>query len=231
MQDFITKATKKTRRLGPLERKLTKLLGATSGEREIHSFLKKNDFLVGMAFHSNSHPHAVVSEFELGAEFRCDFLVLSCCSAWWSADFVELEPPNARLYLKDRTPSKRLRIATRQIRDWNQWIRKNGSYLRERLSDLFERIKLPASGAMRIPDAATEIRDPHCMLTSSFNIVIGRRDQLSPSEQRTRVEESLTAGVKIATYDRLVDAARRYDQSDDFAKEGFKYRKGESLLS
>ena len=162
------------RQRGPLERKFLKVLDAASGEQSVHAFLKKHDYLIGMTFRSNTHPNGVVSEFELGAEYRCDFLVLSCCSAWWSVDFVELESPKARLYLKDGTPSKCLRIASRQIRDWKQWARQNETYLRNRLSGLFEKIGLAASGALHgVPDAATEIRDPRCELTYSFHIVIG----------------------------------------------------------
>jgi hypothetical protein len=66
-------------RTGPMERKILKVLDTTSGERQVHSFLKKHDHLVGMAFHSNTHPRGVVSEFNLGSELRCDFLVLICC--------------------------------------------------------------------------------------------------------------------------------------------------------
>jgi hypothetical protein len=213
-------------RLGRRERELVRALDNASDERSIHAFLKKHPYLVGMAFHSNSHPCGVVSEFKLGAEFRCDFLVLSCCSAWWAADFVELKPPNARLYLRDGTPSKSLRIANREIRDWKQWSRENEPYLRSRLSDFFESIDLCASGASQIPDAATEIRDPRCALTTRFHIVIGRRNLLSPHEQRARIQDSLDSGVGIATYDRLVDAARRYDRANQFDKSAFRYRKG-----
>jgi hypothetical protein len=214
------------RRRGPLEREFLKVLDAASDERSVHAFLKKHDYLVGMTFHSNTHPNGVVSEFELGAEFRCDFLVLSCCSAWWSVDFVELESPNARLYLKDGTSSKCLRIAARQIRDWKRWTRENEAYLRTRLSSLFEKIRLPASGALSVPDAATEIRDPRCILSSAFHIVIGRRQALSSAEQQARVQDSLNTGVAIATYDRLVEAASRFDQADKWGKESFKHWKG-----
>ena len=214
------------RRPGRLERDLVRVLDQALDERGIHAFLKKHAYLVGMAFHSNSHPCGVESEFKLGAEFRCDFLVVSCCSAWWSADFVELKPPNARLYLKDGTASKGLRIANREIRDWKQWSRENESYLRGRLSDLFEQIGLCASGASQVSDAATEIRDPRCALTTRFHIVIGRRNLLSPHEQRARIQDSLDSGVGIATYDRLVDAARRYDGASQFDKSAFRYRKG-----
>lgn len=222
--EFISKLPK--RKIGPLERKILELLDTTSGEREIHAFLKKHDYLVGMTFHSNSHPRGVVSEFKFGAEFRCDFLVLSCCSAWWSADFVEIEPPNSSLYLADRTPTKTLRVANRQIRDWKQWARENDSYLRNRFSELFVRLKLPASGALGVPDAATEIRDPHCILVCNYHIVIGRRQNISTDEQRARVQDSLDTGVSIATYDRFVEAARRYDEADKFRKESFRYWKG-----
>jgi hypothetical protein len=215
------------RKRGPLESNLLKVLNAASGERTVHTFLKKHDYLIGMTFRSNTHPSGVVSEFELGTEFRCDFLVLSCCSAWWSVDFVELESPNARLYLKDGTPSKCLRIATRQIRDWKQWARLNEAYLRNRLSSLFGKIGLAASGASPgVADAATEIRDPQCALTSHFYIVIGRRQTLSSAEQQARVQDSLNTGVTIATYDRLVEAASRFDKADTWGKESFKHWKG-----
>jgi hypothetical protein len=213
-------------RPGPLERKFLKVLDEASGEKDAHAFLKKHDHLVGMAFHSNTHPRGVISEFKLGAELRCDFIVLSCCSAWWTVDFVELKSPNARLYLKDGTQAQALRTANRQIRERKLWIQENESYLRNRLSDLFQRVGLFASGAMSVPDAATEIRDPRCTLNCDFHIVIGRRARLTLTDQQARVQDSKDTHVNIATYDRLVEVARRYDKASRFDKEGFRYRKG-----
>jgi len=212
-------------RPGPLELKFLKILQKSTGERQAHAFLKRHDFLVGMTFRSSTHTGAVVSEFEFGAEFRCDFLVLSHCSAWWSADFIELESPNSALYLADGTETRTLRVAKRQIRDWRQWAGKNEGYLRQRLSTIFTQRGTPASGAISAPDAATEILLPNCALTYTFHIVIGRREHLSPLEQSARAQDSRHGGVSIATYDRFLDVAHRYDGADKGGKEAFEYWK------
>ena len=219
--------TASCKRTGSVERKLRKILNESRDERNVHAFLKEHDFLVGMTFRSNTNPGGVISEFELGAEFRPDFIVLSSCSAWWTADFVELESPKARLYLAARTESKILRTANRQIRDWKLWSRHHEDYLRSRLSGLFAKHQVPASGALpMIEYAADEILHPNCVLTSHYHIVIGRRKQLTPAEQLARTQDSLDHHVNIATYDRLLESASRYDRATTFDKEGLRYRKG-----
>jgi hypothetical protein len=87
-------AATKTREVALLD-----ALGRSSGERIIHSYLKK-------------HP-----EFRIGSRFRCDFVVMQSYSGGWNIEFVELEPVNVSLFNKDRTPSKPLRIALNQIDD------------------------------------------------------------------------------------------------------------------
>lgn len=210
-------------RPGRLERELLKVFEESPNERTIHTFLKRRAFLVSLSFRSSTNPGGVASEFQLGKEFRPDFLVMSYCSAWWSLDFVELESPSSRLYLADGTESRALRIAKRQVRDWSTWIRENESYFRKRLSEFFGRIQQPATGASSVPDAATEILLPFCALTYCFYIVIGRRSALSSREQQARVQDSLDQNVRIATYDRFSEVARRYDRATAFGKQSIRY--------
>ena len=215
------------RKNGPLERKFSKELLKTTGERAIHLLLKLNDFLIGMAFKTSTHPRGVFSEFRLGQDFRSDYVAVSSCSGWYDVNFIELESPKERLFLKDGTPSKPLRIAQRQISDWKDWYRKNENTLRTALIDLFSKANMHATGAIsEVADAADELGNPNCALTCRFWIVVGRRDSLSKLDDQRRGIELNENEISICTYDRILEAARRYDQADRITKEGFRYWKG-----
>lgn len=62
--------------------------------------------------------YTCVPEFELGSDYRTDFLILSSHSGNWHAIFIELKGYNISLYNKDGTPTKPLRRAQKQINDW-----------------------------------------------------------------------------------------------------------------
>lgn len=199
-----------------LENQLSAALEAAENERQIQPFIKKNDILIVHAFNRAWNSYHCIPEFELGREFQADFLLLSVHSCHWIATFVELESPTARLYLKNGTPSKTLRIAQRQISDWKDWYRRNENYARQTFAQILRKHDEPAwcSHADRHQKGETEILDPQTVIETHFHIVIGRRAALTPEEQRRRAMESLCwGGPEIATYDRLVDCARRIDRS------------------
>ncbi len=106
-------AATKTREVALLD-----ALGRSSGERIIHSYLKKHPDLLWDAFmNCGGHSDYVIPEFRIGSRFRCDFVVMQSYSGGWNIEFVELEPVRVSLFNKERTPSKPLRIALNQIDD------------------------------------------------------------------------------------------------------------------
>lgn len=202
--------------MGNLEKEILRILDSTSGERAIHSFLKKHPILVRNAFSRAWNANVCVPEFPLGNDWRADFLLLSANSGFWYATFIELESPKFRLYLKDGTPSKILRVAQRQINDWKDWVRVNEAYLRQRFSIILRDAGAAAQcSAGKHRSGETEILDPNTVISYEFHIVIGRRNSLSADEQKRRARESVFwGGPEIATYDRLVDRARWLDDAE-----------------
>ncbi|NQT89103.1 DUF4263 domain-containing protein [bacterium] len=203
--------------MGDLERGITEILDTAVDERPLHAFLQENDILVRNPFAQAWNEIVCVSEFRMGSEFRADFLVLSADSGRWHASFIELESPTARLYLKDGTPAKALRIAQRQIADWRDWMKRNEPYARQLFAEILARQHIPAqcSRADIHSLAQTEIVDPYTVLRLNFHIVIGRFASLSLDEQRRRATSGDTwGGPEIATYYRFIRVARKLDAAD-----------------
>ena len=196
--------------MNTIKKNLNNLLNKARSERDIHPFLKRNDVLIINSFSRAWNYTHCFSEFRLSDEFVTDFLIINANSCSWHAIFIELESPKARLYLKDGTPSKVLRIAQRQISDWKNWIRINEGVFRRKLSKILSELDIPAYCH---PDkhikAETEIIDPETWIHYYYHIVIGRRYMLSKQEQEVRARESNRwGGPEIATYDRFIDQAK-----------------------
>jgi len=193
-----------------------KVLESSTGERAAHSFLKKNKHLIVMAFNPAWNFHTCVPEFSMGRDFRSDFLILSAHSVHWYAIFIELKRVGDRLYLKNGTPSKALREAENQIHEWNEWIRLNESYLRRSFADILRSEDAPAMCSLsgKYLDGATEITNMPTYVDFDYRVVIGRRGALIEAEQRARTMNSTFSGPQIATYDRLLDMAKRCDKAE-----------------
>ncbi len=195
-----------------LEKRLLAILDSSKGERSVHSFLKKYPEIVRTAFSMAWNANIEVPEFCFGNDWRADFLLLSADSGHWIATFIELEPPNSRLYLNNGTPSKTLRVAQRQINDWKEWIRLHESYLREQFSKILTKAGIGAQTGGVHEKAGTEILDPRTVISFDFHIVIGRRHSLNAEEQFRRAREGVYwGGAEIATYDRLLSKAKMID--------------------
>ena len=68
------------------------------------------------------HSDFVIPEFSLGCDHRADFVVMQSFFSGWKIQFVELEPVDKKIFNpKDKTPSQRLRAATKQINDWRNF--------------------------------------------------------------------------------------------------------------
>lgn len=191
----------------------------SGSERKVHGYLKKNSRPLKVAFAQGWNITLVHPEFQLGSDYRVDFIVVSGHSGANYITLVELEPPSAKLYLKDGTESKVLRKAIRQIKDWDVWLRKNDIYFRQSLAKA-----LAASGT---PDYAISIIfDPNTFLFYRYGIVIGRRGNLSSRDLIQRAHETrFNPSFEIATYDRLLNIATSDDWGEyeiEMANKGLK---------
>lgn len=190
-------------------------LGAAKNERDIQPFLKTNPILIRNAFNLWAWNYAAaLPEFQLGAEGKVDFLVLSAHSGNWNSIFVELKSPAASLFTIKGIPSRELNEALQQLDDRERWVKRNETVLRDALSRHLASINAPAycSNASVHLSGESEILDPRTVIEYGYVAVIGRRATLTPSDQAKRA--SIRGGkASVATYDRLVDVAARIDSA------------------
>ncbi len=189
-----------------------KALAESHDERHIHAFLKRNPQLIVTAFNWGWNHVFLVPEFQLGTKLRTDFVLFGGYSGGWNVRFIELEPVGARLYLKDGTPSKELRVALRQISDWREYARMHEAHLRDELSHAMvsKNVYMVRHKAVN-RFLENHIRDPREIIHWYAHIVIGRRAKLTEDEQRRRARGIDFVDADIATYDRIVDAAEKLD--------------------
>lgn len=195
-------------------------LTRAKNERELQPFLKQHKILIRNAFNRFSWNFAdVIPEFNLGGDYRIDFLVLSADSGSWNAIFVELKSHKDSFFTKQGIPNKSLNKALRQLDDWERWLNRNESNFREKLSNYLEKIDSPAfcSNAMYHTKGSTEIRDPQTCINYDYYIVMGRRSFLSSLDQERR-NLYRKKGREIVTYDRILDVAKRLDENSSFNK-------------
>jgi hypothetical protein len=175
-------------------------------ERAVHAFLKRQPRPLCVAFARGWNKIVPLSEFCFGHDFRADFLIISAHSGAWHACFVELESPAARLYLRDGSESKVLKVALRQVKDWDIWLRQNNPQYRRELRDNLERAAEvdPAINPNPTNLSADRLLDSRTVIFNHFAVVIGRRDTLGSEDQVRRANEG---AAEIVTYDRLLDIA------------------------
>jgi len=76
-----------------LNSSLLKALDASSGERHMQTFFKENPFLIYQhTVPCRAHDDYVIPEFEIGNEYKADFVVLNSYSGGWEITLIELEP-------------------------------------------------------------------------------------------------------------------------------------------
>ena len=149
----------------------------TTGERAALRFLKANPELLFWSFFSlGGHMEYIVPEFGLGKELVCDFILLQSYSAGWKIVFVECEPVDDRVFNKDRTPSKRLRIAQKQIGDWQRYADVDGTSLRIQMADACKKKDIwqrPRRKSDPSSFSGMKLQDPKTTIQFEYAIVIG----------------------------------------------------------
>ncbi len=192
--------------------KVVKLLEATKGERAAAQFLKANPSLLFWTFFSlGGHFHYVVPEFGLGKTLKCDFLLMQSYSTGWNIKFVELEPVDDHILNKDLTPSRRLRLAQKQIVQWQDYAYHDSLSLRTQLADVARKkdiLKEVKGDYEPTSFSGKRLRDPKTYISFMYYIVIGRRNKLS-EEMRQHLNAMCNhSRYEIATYDRFVDTLK-----------------------
>ena len=218
-----------------LKDKLAEVLNQTSGEREIHAFLKEEPWLVWATFmNSGGHSRYVIPEFSLAGKYYADFVVIQSFSGGWNVAFIELEPVDEKLFIKDGSPSKRLRGAIKQIDDWKTFQECERASLCSGLADAARKqdILYPEYNLAREPWCVKmPLRDPKTYLCFEYFIVMGRRSEFDEDLIHVKSRFLPHHGVEILTYDRLFEVAENIEQQSERHKNRIIEKKDQDFLT
>ena len=169
-------------------------------EQEILKFLKDNKayFIVASILKRNynfgHHAAYIFPEFQLGTEYRADYLLIGRSSGGYEFVFVELESPNGSITTKDGELGYVFRKGIKQIKDWSRWLERNYSTLRELYKkDLKEGDELPTEF---IEYDSSRIH---------FVVIAGRRDDFNNLTYIIKREMFKNENLLLLHYDNLVD--------------------------
>lgn len=160
----------------------TLLLDDGAGERACLAFLRDH---AGFFFCDSARRLMAISELELGADFRPDFVVANDLSSYGLFyEFIEVEDPNENAMNSKAQPSARLNAAISQVQRWRLWLDANRAIAKKVL-----------------PSREFWKRD---RLAARYTIIIGRRrDADEWSFLRNYYSDQL--GIQIRSFDHLTD--------------------------
>lgn len=190
---------------------LNDALTSAKNEHDIGEYLKQNLDLIKVL---NEHSWNCVvpkAEFQIGTDYRADFIILSACSGYWNCVLIEMQGPHDKIYNKRNEQSRGLREAQRQVEDWKRYIGTNGPAFRNQLAKLAADMPAFCSRVDIHTLASTELRDPNTVVEYTYKILIGRRAYLDEANNGRRATHS---DYEIVTFDRLLDYAKRLDEAD-----------------
>jgi hypothetical protein len=130
----------------------------------------------------------VIPRKRLGSEFVPDFLIGDKNSAGYRWVAVELESPAAKMFNKNGDPSAALNHASRQILNWQHWLKKNLSYATNSIVE----------NGLGLPDIDSDVEGL---------IIIGRRSSIPSDAKLLRRQLSLKLNIHFQSYDWLTDLA------------------------
>jgi len=163
------------------------LLDSGAGERDCVKFLNQH---AGFFFCDSSHQLIAISELELGADFRPDFVVTRDLSSFgFSYEFIEIQDPNEQPLKLDGQLSKGLNEALSQITKWDKWLAGN------------------KDTAKKILPSREFLKDDR--LVASYTIIIGRRknqDALLPL--RNCYSDNFHWSIQIRSFDYMTETLR-----------------------
>lgn len=189
---------------------LEKVLKNSKGEREVGKYLKENLILIKNTLNIWSWNCVICKpEFKIGTKYVADYLILSANSGCWNAVMIEMQSHRDRILLQDGTASKGLRVAQKQIQEWEMWIESYNTEFRGYLAELAKDELAQCSNVMRHIRADTELRDPKTVIRYKYKILIGRRDYLSEDINNRK---NHFGNTEIVTFDRVLDYAKKRDE-------------------
>ncbi|HEY4063623.1 MAG TPA: Shedu anti-phage system protein SduA domain-containing protein [Puia sp.] len=170
------------------------------GERAILDFIKseKAYFIIGSLLKKGylfGHQALFLfPEFQLGTDYKADYLLVGKNSHGYHFVFVELEAINGNITLVDGEFGSVIRKGLNQVEKWESWLEANFAHLRP----IFEKSMGPKNASLAREFTIFDKTRIH------FAIVAGRRknfNDLTQRLQRKKEEER----IKIFHYDNLLE--------------------------
>jgi len=165
------------------------ILEAASDERPLQCHLATNPMLLVQHL-GGGHGRWVLSQKRLGSQYVTDFIIGERSSGGFEWQFVELQSPNAKLFVPSTGRlGPQLDEGLRQIQDWRRWLDNNRDYARRPRSR-------DGLGLVDVSGA-----DPGLL-------IIGREVNLSDEDVQRRRQLDQQYNIRIHTYDWLVRKAK-----------------------
>jgi hypothetical protein len=102
------------------------VLSRDAAEEDIQQLLtERPQLLLGAFGYAQNSDLAFLTKPTVGTLFRADFAILSYDQGGCDIDLIEIERASAPLFTGKDTPAQRLQSAMGQVRDWDEWIRRN----------------------------------------------------------------------------------------------------------
>lgn len=173
-------------------------LNKAEKETDIQRYIKNNQkwFIPASIFEDfdfGHHEAYLVPEQAIGTEYRADYMLVGRNSIGHHIVLVEFEGVNVDYCKKtSNEETEAVRKGITQLRDWQRWMQFHRDYFMES-SELLSKIKtnVPPWGIW-------------------YYLVVSRRERMNDISNQLRGEKAReTPGVKIVSYDRLVDNVKK----------------------
>ena len=162
-------------------------LETATSEQDMQEFFEEHPTLLVQPL-GGGHGRWVIPHKRLGAEHVPDFMIAEKSSLGFEWTAVELENPSAPMFTKAGEFSRTADHAIRQIEDWRVWLGRNRDYA----------VRPRDASGLGLVDIDANV--PGWVL-------LGRRGDLSGDTRERRRERSQRMGIRLHTYDWLLERA------------------------
>ncbi len=193
---------------------LEEILDRGTGERELLAFLKENPFIIIESLSFLGNPTIVVAEFPVGQSFKADFMVIARYSGAFDIKFIEVEPPKEKFFNKDGTLSRRANKAFEQVNSWATYIKKNRTEVLHAIKKYgTEKDLIRGPRKSLTCTAGKSLFDPIVHVGFNYDILMGRREDLSEKDWERKTAFLENNRVQFVTCDRLFEGADKIDRN------------------
>lgn len=173
-------------------------------ETDILDFINKRTkafYFIGSIFNYydfGHHEAFIFPEFQLGNQYKVDYLLIGKNSSGYSFIFIELEDPLKQITLKNGNSGNSLRKGIDQTKDWKRFLETNYDNFQQTLKNKYKNPKL------QLPDEFYTF-DP---TRNHFVVVAGLRSNFQESTRRIAREHLSEQNIRILHYENLYDSAQ-----------------------